>query len=103
MSSDGVSTNSHFSVVEVLGKVLVAVYNLTAQDTVTNAISARTLSVACWTCGIDFITVHFVYKVDEYVYSDEAHHWSSFQSTFCNRSIDNEIRVKEYPLSHSFL
>ena len=43
MSSDGVSTNTHFSVFEGLGTILEAVYNLTAQNRVTNAISARTL------------------------------------------------------------
>jgi len=43
MSSEGVPTNTHFSVVEVLGTILVAVYNLTAQDRVRNAISAGAL------------------------------------------------------------
>jgi hypothetical protein len=32
VSSDRLSTNTHFTVVEVLRAVLVAVYNLTAQD-----------------------------------------------------------------------
>ena len=61
------------------------------------------LSVASWTCGIVFITVHFFYKVDEYVYSDAVHHWSSFQSTYRNRSINSEIHVKEYPPPPHFL